>query len=107
MAVLDPIVERRAKHAIRSLSNKAEVRAAYVFGSQVDGNAGPDSDIDVAAFIEGLEQWDQRRRVRAVVDAMKEAGDDLELHLLPTASLEEPPSASFASFILRNGVQLD
>ena len=106
MAVLDAVIERRAREAVRVLSRQADIRAAYVFGSRVSGGAHPLSDIDIAAFVEGLEQWDLRRRARAAARVQKEAGDDVEVHFFRAEDLTDPPAASFAGYVLRHGVRI-
>ena len=55
MAILDAELEGRALAATRTLARLGTIRAAYVFGSQVEGRADRWSDIDVAAFMEGVE----------------------------------------------------
>jgi hypothetical protein len=37
MALINPVIERRAAQALRVLSRHMQVRAGYVFGSYVDG----------------------------------------------------------------------
>jgi predicted nucleotidyltransferase len=107
MAALDTTVALRARRALSEVSSEAVVQAAYVFGSQVDGTADEWSDIDIAAFIDGLESWDIMRRARASARAQKAVGDDIEFHLFPSTALENPEPASFAAYILRVGVRLD
>jgi len=106
MAVLDAEVERRALTAARALGREGMVRAAYVFGSQVDGRADRWSDIDVAAFIEGVESWDIWRRTEAIVRVQKEAGFDIEPHLFSAALLQNAEAGSFAADVLRHGVRI-
>ena len=67
MAVIDAEVKRRALAATKALERECVVRAAYVFGSQVDVRTDRWSDIDVAAFMEGVESWDIWRRTRTIV----------------------------------------
>ena len=104
MAILDAMIEQRVRRAIDVLARQARVRATYVFGSQVERAAGLFSDVDIAVFVEGLEDWDIRRRARTAALVQKQAGDDLELHFFPAKVLENPPVASFAAHILRNGI---
>jgi predicted nucleotidyltransferase len=107
MAVLDALIEQRARDAVAILEQHARVRAAYIFGSQAEGQADATSDVDIAVFVEGLEDWDLRRRARTSALIQKQAGDDLELHFFPADLLPSPPPASFAAYILRNGVPLE
>jgi len=104
MGTLDSRIEDRAAAAVKILSRQGVVRAAYVFGSYVEGTADTWSDIDVAAFIEGLEQWDIRKRAQAMALVMEEAGSDVEAHLFPASALDNPPRGGLAEYILRHGI---
>jgi predicted nucleotidyltransferase len=104
MVVLNDLIRDRARAAIELVARKARVRAAYVFGSQADGTANEHSDIDIAAFIENAEGLGLQGRVRLGVEMREQAGDDIEVHFLPAESLDAPPSASFAAYVLRHGV---
>lgn len=106
MAKLDAVVERRSRYAVEVLSRYAPVAAAYLFGSQVEGRAGESSDIDLAAFLEGIESWDLATRAHTAALVQKEAGDDIELHLFSARALRHPEVASFAAYILARGVAI-
>lgn len=106
MAVLDIGIKDKAMLAVKTLSRFGVVRAAYLFGSQVEGTADEWSDIDIAAFMDGVEEWDIRRRTQAMVMVMDEAGDDVEVHLFPVSALENPERGSFAEYILKHGVKI-
>lgn len=103
MAVLKADIERRAAIAARIMNEMAPVRAAYVFGSHAEGRAHRWSDVDVAFFLSGLENWDAHQRARALVRVQKEAGMDIEAHLFPAESLDSPEPASFVAHILSTG----
>jgi len=104
MAALDDEITNKALAATRILSRLGKVRAAYVFGSWAEGRAHERSDIDLAAFMEGVETWDIQRRAEAMALVMKEAGYDVEAHLFPVSALEHPERGGFAEYILQNGV---
>jgi predicted nucleotidyltransferase len=87
MAAITAEVERRARAAAQALGRQGVVRALYVFGSQVNGQADRWSDIDLAAFMDGVESWDLWRRTRVIVDVQREAGYDIEPHLFSAALL--------------------
>jgi predicted nucleotidyltransferase len=103
MAVLADLIERRARKAVHVLSRYARVRAAYIFGSHTTATSDSDSDIDIAAFVEGAEDWDLYRRAEMSALVQKEAGDDVELHFFRAEDLDNPVPGSFASFVLQNG----
>jgi len=107
MAVIDDVILRRAQAAVEVISRQARVRAAFLFGSHVEGRADQFSDIDIAAFIDGAEQWDLQRRVRAAVEAQSQIGDDIELHFFAAELLDNPPKASFAAYVQSHGVPID
>lgn len=106
MVALDVEVERRAVAAARVLSRQGALRSAYVFGSYAEGRADRWSDIDVAAFIEGVETWDLRRRTQAMLQVQKEIGFDVEPHLFPASSLDHPEPGSFVAHVLRHGIRI-
>ena len=58
MGSVDTAIENRALAAVKVLSDLTAVRAAYVFGSHVEGTPDQWSDIDVGVFMEGIENWD-------------------------------------------------
>jgi len=97
----------RAAEALGVLSRHASVAAAFLFGSQVDGNATADSDIDLAAFIEGAEEWGLRQRTRVIVLVQREAGHDIELHIFPASALEHCEPASFAAYVQKHGIKVN
>jgi len=106
MAGGDDQIREKALAAARTLKRLAEVRAAYVFGSRVEGRADRFSDIDVALFVEGVENWDIRRRARAMAQVQKEAGLEVEAHLLPASALDRREPGSFAAWVLDHGVEI-
>ena len=106
MARLNALIENRARQALDVLARESQIKAAFLFGSQVDGTADRWSDIDLAVFIEGLEKWDFAQRVQAFVQVQKEAGDDVEVHFFPAELLRERDPAGFAAWVIDHGVEL-
>ena len=106
MVILETEVKEKTLAAIRTLSRLGTVRNAYIFGSHVEGRADEWSDIDIAVFMDEVENWDLQRRVKAMVLVMEEAGSDVEVHLFPSSTLENPGRGSFAEYILRHGVSI-
>ena len=106
MAVLDASVESKALAAKKTLTEMGVVRAAYVFGSHTEERADRWSDIDVAAFMEGIENWGLQRRALAAAQVMREVGFDVETHLFPASSLEHAEPGSLAAHVLRHGVRV-
>jgi len=106
MAALDAELKHRARQAAASLQRRGKVRAAFVFGSQVQGRADEWSDIDIAAFIDGVEAWDAWRRARFCTEVQKEVGFEVEMHLFPASSLADPPPGSFAQYVIQQGIPI-
>jgi predicted nucleotidyltransferase len=106
MGTLDAKIGGRALAAAKILARLGVVRAAYVFGSHVDGKPDLWSDIDVAAFMEGVEHWDIQKRARAMALVMEEAGSDVEAHLFPASALDNPAPGGFAEYVLRHGTRI-
>ncbi len=106
MGTLDPHIAGRALAAAKTLTRLGVVRAAYVFGSHVEGTPDAWSDIDVAAFMEGVESWDIRQRARAMALVMEETGADVEAHLFPASALDDPAPGGFAEYIMQHGTRI-
>jgi len=107
MAIVDAVITDRADEAVRVIGRWGHVRSAYLFGSQVEGTADQWSDIDIAVFVDGAEDWDFDRVSRACAEAQHQAGLDIEIHIFPASSYENPPRASFAQHILQYGIRLN
>jgi len=106
MAEIDKVIEERIRTAVATVSRFGSVACAYLFGSHVNGQVSICSDIDVAIFIEELEEWDIHHRARVATQVQKEAGDELEVHFLPSGALEERKNSSFAAWVLAHGVEI-
>ena len=64
MCAVDAAIESKALAAVKVLSGLGVVRAAYLFGSHVEGTPDQWSDIDVAVSMEGVEHWDTAHHLR-------------------------------------------
>ena len=120
MVTINNSIEQRVRKAVRILDDQQAVVAVYIFGSQANGNplgtpclqlgkrGKPDkwSDIDVAVFIEGAEKMGLHRRAQLSAMIQREVGDDLELHFFTRDMFNHPPPASFARFVMANGIHL-
>ena len=100
-------VMARAIEAVAALARRVPVSAAFIFGSQVDGQATEHSDIDIAVFARGVETWGLLEHARAASRVQAEVGDDIELHIFPDVQLEHPEPASFAAYVQKHGVRMD
>lgn len=62
---------------VRELSRDSGVRLVYLFGSTARGEAGPESDIDLAVVLEERPDWERERGLRARVASAGGAPVDL------------------------------
>ena len=106
MVVLDARIRDKALLATSVLQQIGVVRATYVFGSYAEGRADQWSDIDLAAFVEGVETWDMEKRAKVMSRVMREAGADIEAHLFPASVLPTPSQGSFAEYVLQHGISI-
>jgi predicted nucleotidyltransferase len=106
MGAVDTAIENRAMAAVKLLSRFGQVRAAYLFGSHAEGTPDQWSDIDVAVFMEGIEHWDIHQHVAAMALVMAKVGSDVEAHLFPASSLNNPPQGGFAEYILHHAIRI-
>ena len=106
MARIDAVIEMRARHAIEVLSRSFRVVAAYLFRSHVDGTVHPWSDIDLAVFVEHLDTLDFSDRARVAAKVQREAGDEVDLHLLPAEDLGQRDPAGFSAWVITHGFEI-
>ena len=106
MGTVDIAIENRALAAVNVLSGLSVVRAAYIFGSHVEGTPDQWSDVDVGVFMEGVKHWDIRQRAVAMALVMEQVGSDVEAHLFDASALDNPPRGGFAEYILHHGTRI-
>lgn len=107
MAVLASEVERRARETARVLARRGRLHRVYVFGSHAEGRADRWSDIDIAAFMDGIEDWNLQQRARVMAEVQMEVGFDVEPHLFSSSLLEADDPASFARYVIDHGLPID
>ncbi|MFO7897732.1 MAG: nucleotidyltransferase domain-containing protein [Planctomycetota bacterium] len=107
MAAHPPVVMDRAKQVVSVAARQVDVSAAFLFGSQVNGTADQDSDLDIALFVPGVETWDFVERVDTATDIQMELASDVELHFFPADELEHPRRGSFAAYVQEHGVPIE
>lgn len=99
-------LETRVRRALEYLRPRLDVRAAVVFGSRVEGRAGPFSDIDLAVFSPDVERMTLDQRVRVMADVRLHCDVDVELHLFSARALRESRKTNFAGYILETGKRI-
>lgn len=99
-------VEEIVRTVIGIINQRYPVRAAYLFGSYVDGVPRDDSDIDIAIFAEGIESEDIDTRMDFIAQVQKVIGAEIELHLFPAALLNELRPTNFPGYISAHGKKI-
>ena len=99
-------VEDIARSVVRMVNDRFPVRAAYLFGSYVEGIPRDDSDIDVAVFAEGVELEKIDARMEFISQIQKSVAAEIELHLYPAALLKEMRPTNFAGYISSHGKKI-
>lgn len=90
------------------LKRELNADAVYLFGSFARGDAGPDSDLDIAVIVPDATESRYRRSVsaRAFVGDVR-VPKDLVVLTRGEWEAERPVVSSLASTIAREGVRLD
>lgn len=94
--------------------------AIYAFGSQIQGTAGPESDLDlgvlVAGYADPLQLWDVRFELETLaglpVDLLdlRAASTVMQVQVINTGRLlwgQQPDTALFECFVMREKYDLD
>ena len=103
---IDGGVRQRVQTALAVVLQFGTIVEVYLFGAHVEGTAEPDSDIDLAVFVEDLAAWDPMDQIEMASKVQRQAGTDVEVHLLPAATLHQTDDAGFAGWILARGVKV-
>jgi predicted nucleotidyltransferase len=106
MVAINADLMKRARETVEALGQQGTVRAAYLFGSHVEGRADQWSDIDIAAFMDGAEDWDIWKRAKISARVQREVGYDIEPHFFSTKALSNPQKGNFAQYVQANGVRV-
>lgn len=99
-------VEEIVRNVIRMVDQRYHVHAAYLFGSYVEGVPRDDSDIDIAIFAEGIESENIDNRMNFIAQIQKAIDPEIELHLFPTALLNELRPTNFPGYISSHGKKI-
>jgi predicted nucleotidyltransferase len=103
---IDAGVRGRVEAALAIVRQFGTDAETYLFGAYVDGPAEPGSDIDLAVFVEDLASWDPMDQIEMASKVQRHVGEDIEIHLMPAASLQQSDDAGFAAWVLTRGVKV-
>ncbi len=99
-------VNEALESGLEYLRQRIRIEAAYLFGSQVTGEANEDSDIDIAIFSPDVEKMSFMQRIDLGIDLTLECNSRLELHLFSSRALVNARSTNFAGYIIAHGKRL-
>ena len=106
MAAQSDDVMLQVNRALAVLRQRVDVSAAFLFGSHAEGCADADSDIDLAVFFKGAEDWGLRKRAGLAVLVQREVGNEVELHVFGASTFDRPDPASLAAYVQKHGVRV-
>jgi len=99
---LETIIEA----GLAQVGKRIRVEAAYLFGSQLTGEAKPDSDIDVAIFSPDVDNLGLFERVKLRSRLVLDCDSRLEFHLFSSRALSNARPTNFAGYIVAHGKRL-
>jgi uncharacterized protein len=104
MAIADPIVSRFRAELQRLYGDRLE--RVVLFGSRARGDAGPDSDYDVAVFLKDMtNRWEEVDRIVPIVtDIVEETG--IFIHAMPYRAVSLNDRTSLMHGIRSEGVEI-
>ena len=102
VANLEGIIET----GLARLRERIPIEAAYLFGSQLTGEADKDSDIDLAIFSPAVDGLNLIERVHLTSELALRCDSNLELHLFSSRALANARPTNFAGYIVTHGKRL-
>ena len=109
-AIRNILTTKDAKAAVRQLQGQLygmdiPIENAYIFGSYARGNAGKDSDIDVAFIISHSISKKAKKKLEEIPWIAKQIHIKLEPHILSDVDFENP-LFSIVHEIKKNGIRI-
>lgn len=89
--------------SLRRVRERIRIQAAYLFGSQLRGQADTDSDVDLAVFSPDVDRFNLVERVHLTSEISVRCDSRLELHLYPSGALAKARPTNFAGYIVAHG----
>jgi len=102
VASLEGIIEK----GLARVRERIAIEAAYLFGSQMTGEANEDSDIDLAIFSSAMDRLNLFERVGLASELELGCDSRLELHLFSSRALANVRPTNFAGYIVTDGQRL-
>ncbi len=102
VANLEEIIDK----GLARVRERIPIEAAYLFGSQLTGEADEDSDIDLAIFSPAIDGLNLLERVHLTSELALGCDSSLELHLFSSRALANARPTNFAGYIVTHGKRL-
>jgi predicted nucleotidyltransferase len=102
VANLNEILEK----GLARVRERIRIDAAYLFGSQLTGEADDESDIDLAVFSPDVDSLNFVERIHLTSELALECDSTLELHLYPSRALANARPTNFAGYVIAHGRRL-
>ena len=99
-------LEQTIEKTLARVQERVRVQAAYLFGSQLTGEADEDSDIDLAIFTPDVNGMNVVQRIHLTSEIAVECDSRVELHLYSSKVLAEARPSNFAGYIVTHGKRL-
>lgn len=100
-------LEGTIEKGLARVRDRIRIEAAYLFGSQLMGEADADSDIDVAIFSPDVDGLNLVERVHLTSEIALGCDSSLELHLFSSRALANARPTNFAGYIVAHGKRLE
>ncbi len=102
LADLEEIIER----GLARVRERVRIEAAYLFGSQLTGDADEYSDIDLAVFTPDVDGLNFVERINLTSEIAVECDSRLQLHLYRSRALASARPTNFAGYVVAHGKRL-
>jgi len=99
-------LEEIVAESLGRMRERIRIQAAYLFGSQLNGEADADSDIDLAVFSPDIDGLNPVERVHLTSEISVRCDPRLELHLYRSHALANARPTNFAGHIVAHGKRL-
>lgn len=99
-------LEETIQKGLARVRERIRIEAAYLFGSQLTGEADEDSDIDLAIFSPDVDGLNFVEKVHLTSELALGCDVDLELHLFSMQAFANARPTNFAGYIIAHGKRL-
>ena len=103
MAEIKPEIMKAVQDVITRLRERFVLDAVYIFGSHVTGTPDEYSDIDIAAFAEGVDKLSLPEKIDEIVTVQMKVKAPVEIHLYDSSRLKEARPTNIYGHIIETG----